>query len=81
MAPIKTALCSLLLLGLQQTASALRFSSNGTTPPYKNPNNPVEVRVEDLLGRMTIEDKMAQLMQGIYFLLLFPNLGYLRDVN
>lgn len=66
MAPIKTAICSLLLLGLQQSVSALTFSSNNvTTPPYKNPNNPVEVRVEDLLGRMTIEDKMGQLMQGI----------------
>lgn len=71
MAPVKTALCSLLLLGLQEAASALRFSSNGTTPPYKDPNNPVEVRVDDLLGRMTIEDKMSQLMQGIYSYVLF----------
>ena len=31
---------------------------------YKNPNVPVEARVSDLLSRMTIEDKTAQLMQG-----------------
>ncbi|HSF90643.1 MAG TPA: glycoside hydrolase family 3 N-terminal domain-containing protein, partial [Paracoccaceae bacterium] len=29
--------------------------------PYKNPNNTVETRVEDLLGRMTIDEKIAQL--------------------
>ena len=34
-------------------------------PIYKNANEPVEKRVEDLLGRMTIEEKMAQLMQGM----------------
>lgn len=32
--------------------------------PYKDPSLPVEARVEDLLSRMTIEDKTAQLMQG-----------------
>lgn len=31
---------------------------------YKNPNLPVETRVQDLLCRMTIEEKTAQLMQG-----------------
>jgi hypothetical protein len=77
MAPINKAICSFLLLGLQQTVSALRFSGNGTTLPYKNPNNPVEVRVEDLLGRMTIEDKMAQLMQGTIPFLRF----FLWEVN
>ncbi|EED12954.1 beta-glucosidase, putative [Talaromyces stipitatus ATCC 10500] len=48
-------LCVLLTLG---TAWA------NSPPPYKNPRLPVEQRVADLLGRMTIEDKMAQLMQG-----------------
>lgn len=48
----------LLLLG---TAA---WGSTSALPPYKNPDLPVEERVADLLGRMTIEDKMAQLMQG-----------------
>lgn len=39
--------------------------SGAKTPIYKDANAPVEKRVKDLLGRMTIEDKMAQLMQGI----------------
>ena len=33
------------------------------TPVYKNPGKPVEARVRDLLGRMTLEEKAAQLMQ------------------
>jgi beta-glucosidase len=30
------------------------------TPPYKNPKLPVEARIQDLLGRMTLEEKVAQ---------------------
>lgn len=30
-------------------------------PPYRNPNLPVEARVADLVGRMTLEEKIAQL--------------------
>jgi beta-glucosidase len=31
-------------------------------PLYKDPNAPVEARVEDLLGRMTLEEKVAQML-------------------
>lgn len=34
-----------------------------TIPAYKNPALPVEERIEDLLGRMTIEEKAGQLNQ------------------
>ncbi|KAH9907335.1 glycoside hydrolase superfamily [Xylariomycetidae sp. FL2044] len=34
------------------------------TAVYKDPNAPVESRVADLLSRMTIEEKTAQLVQG-----------------
>ena len=30
-------------------------------PPYRDPSLPVEERVEDLLARMTLEEKLAQL--------------------
>lgn len=30
-------------------------------PPYKDPIQPIEVRVEDLLKRMTLEEKLNQL--------------------
>mgnify|MGYP002900126898 FL=1 len=33
------------------------------TPPYKNPAIPLEQRVDDLLGRMTLEEKVLQLNQ------------------
>src|SRR3984957_20167639 len=32
------------------------------TPVYKDPAAPLEARVEDLLGRMTLEEKVAQMM-------------------
>lgn len=31
------------------------------TPPYKNPSLPVATRVQDLLNRMTLEEKIAQM--------------------
>ena len=35
--------------------------SQATVPDYKNPHLPVEQRVADLLSRMTLEEKVAQL--------------------
>lgn len=35
--------------------------NRGEVPLYKNPDVPVEKRVEDLLGRMTLEEKCAQI--------------------
>src|SRR5689334_7225758 len=34
-------------------------------PPYRNPKLPVEQRVADLLSRMTLEEKVAQ-MEGAW---------------
>jgi beta-glucosidase len=46
--------------------SCLRMSSyaqpNSTVPDYKNPNLPVEKRVNDLVARMTLEEKVSQLV-------------------
>ncbi|KAI6890717.1 putative beta-glucosidase, partial [Hortaea werneckii] len=41
-------------------------SSNSSlaNAPYKDPSVAIEDRITDLLGRMTIEEKAAQLMQG-----------------
>ena len=50
--------------------SALVCSASGAavsgspTPLYKDPNASVDDRVADLLSRMTIADKTAQLIQG-----------------
>lgn len=36
-------------------------SCNDSMPAYKNPQKSVEVRVADLLDRMTLEEKVAQM--------------------
>src|ERR1035437_9431279 len=44
----------------------LVFSQNKSIPIYKNPSEPVESRIKDLLKRMTLREKTAQ-MQDISF--------------
>ncbi|KAJ5737540.1 uncharacterized protein N7483_002665 [Penicillium malachiteum] len=55
---------SLGLLQLLGTLVSGTSASSSSKPLYKDASAPVEERVKDLLGRMTIEEKMAQLMQG-----------------
>ena len=38
------------------------MSADRITPPYKDPALPCEARVEDLLTRMTLEEKVAQML-------------------
>ncbi|MFB7915859.1 glycoside hydrolase family 3 protein [Streptomyces sp. NPDC056061] len=40
------------------------LNHNGTMEPYENPGLPVDDRVEDLLGRMTLEEKAGQMCHG-----------------
>jgi len=42
--------------------SSLSKSKNGKLLPYKNPALPIEKRVQDLLSRMTLDEKAAQMM-------------------
>ncbi|OZG62761.1 beta-glucosidase [Bifidobacterium lemurum] len=39
------------------------MTETAATLPYKNPDLPVEERIADLLGRMTLEEKVGQMMQ------------------
>ena len=53
-----------LLLGISALLLPFSFSitqSQSPTPDYKNPKLSVDVRVADLLKRMTVEEKVAQL--------------------
>lgn len=59
----------LLLLGL---GAGLGAAQNGSRPLYKDPNAVVDDRVADLLSRMTIEDKRAQLIQGAFYAIFSP---------
>jgi len=41
---------------------AVKKTASSKIPAYRNPKLPVKARVEDLLSRMTIDEKVAQLM-------------------
>ncbi len=47
-------------LSIATLAAATLSAVAQSTPPYKDASLPVERRVEDLLGRMTLEEKVAQ---------------------
>jgi beta-glucosidase len=42
-------------------AAAAKAVAKGGAPLYKQPGAPVDARVEDLLGRMTLDEKIAQM--------------------
>ncbi|KAI0640646.1 glycoside hydrolase superfamily [Trametes meyenii] len=44
--------------------SARGTNKDGSVPLYKNPRADIEERVNDLLQRMTLDEKVAQLIQG-----------------
>lgn len=48
---------------LVAAAGLLLAACAGKTPVYLNPDAPVSKRVEDLLGRMTLEEKVGQMNQ------------------
>ncbi|KAF9876255.1 glycosyl hydrolase family 3 [Colletotrichum karsti] len=54
---------SLALASLAALVSA-QNSTNSSLPIYKDPKAPINTRVSDLLKRMTIEEKTAQLLQA-----------------
>ncbi|HMC90879.1 MAG TPA: beta-glucosidase, partial [Allosphingosinicella sp.] len=47
---------------LSALGAAVLVSAAPERPLYKDPSQPVERRVEDLLGRMTLEEKVAQML-------------------
>lgn len=64
------AVCGL-LLGVVPAASQTvpkapwrDLNHNGRMDPYENPRLPVERRVDDLIARMTVEEKLGMLVHG-----------------
>ncbi len=43
---------------------SLATIANAAIPPWRDPDQPREARIKDLIGRMTLEEKVAQLSSG-----------------
>ena len=43
---------------------AIPRAETQSLPPYKNPNLPIPVRVDDLVSRMTLKEKVSQMMNA-----------------
>jgi beta-glucosidase len=52
---------SSMVLAVILTAASLTASDPASRPKYKNPSLSIDERVEDLIGRMTLDEKIAQL--------------------
>src|SRR5215475_2088428 len=50
-----------LMFGLLVTSSVRAQQAPTSRPPYMNPALPLEQRVDDLIGRMTLEEKVSQM--------------------
>ena len=55
---------SFIVLGITISLFFCIVRSNAQTPDYLNPDLPVDVRLEDLLSRMTLEEKIGQMTQA-----------------
>jgi beta-glucosidase len=60
----RTQLTFCLLLVCALFVFPLRSVETQSLPPYKNPNLPIEMRVNDLVSRMTLEEKVAQMQNA-----------------
>src|SRR5215470_15904506 len=54
----------LLLLPVFALLIVISTAQTQSLPPYKNPNLPIEARVNDLVSRMTLEEKVLQMQNG-----------------
>ena len=54
----------LLLFGVVCVVLPLNLAESQSLPLYKNPELPIEARVDDLLSRLTLEEKVAQMMNA-----------------
>ena len=59
---LSVCLASLLLPAAPAAAQAQAGPGPGLPPPYLDTSLPVERRVADLVSRMTLEEKIAQMM-------------------
>lgn len=59
--------------------TAISMSAKDNKPLYKDAKAPIEVRVNDLLGRMTLEEKVGQMNQLVGLEHMKSNMGMTAD--
>src|ERR1044072_5643070 len=60
----KSCISCLLLLPVLTLLIVISTAQTQSLPSYKNPNLPIEARVDDLVSRMTLEEKVSQMMNA-----------------
>ena len=55
---------SILTLSLLLAPAKAGFAQNVSPEPFRNPKLPIDKRVDDLVSRMTLEEKVSQMMNG-----------------
>src|SRR5512146_1373570 len=58
----RAALCALLLSTAAATPLAVRAQAPAA-PPFRNPELPIEQRVDDLIGRLTLDEKVSLMVE------------------
>ena len=57
-------LCLCVSVSLCSNAYAQTRATNSAAPDYLNPRLPIKQRVEDLVSRITLEEKVSQMMNA-----------------
>ena len=61
MSDFRPRLANICLAVMAATAAGLPLAAQPAQPAYMNPSLPVQQRVDDLIGRMTLEEKVSQM--------------------
>lgn len=58
-----TGLLLLVVVGCIETGTTVEAAGGGGYMKYKDPREPLNTRINDLLSRMTVEEKIGQMTQ------------------
>ena len=61
---LRNASALFLLLAVVSSVIVPHNANSQSLPPYKNPNLPIQARVDDLVSRMTLEEKVLQMQNS-----------------
>jgi beta-glucosidase len=60
--------CTLAVVSLLSISAMLSAQAGGALPVYLDPKRPVEERIDDLLSRMTLKEKVGQINMPVVFI-------------